>query len=127
MKLLLDQGLPRSSAQHLREAGYDVVHVGEIGLAHAADATILEAASTEQRWVVTLDADFHLLLAKANASTPSVIRIRQEGLKGPEAAALIHEVVVRCGGELARGALVSVVPPYIRVKLLPLVKGSVVS
>ncbi|MFO0840907.1 MAG: DUF5615 family PIN-like protein [Gemmataceae bacterium] len=126
MKLLLDQGLPRSAAQHLRDAGHDVKHVGEIGLAHATDATILDAACTDHRWIVTLDADFHLLLAKANASTPSVIRIRQEGLKGAEVAALVHEVVVRCGGELARGALVSVIPPYIRVKLLPLVKGATV-
>jgi hypothetical protein len=35
MKLLLDQGLPRSSAAILREAGFDAVHAGEISLATA--------------------------------------------------------------------------------------------
>jgi len=40
MKLLLDQGTPRSSAALLRQAGFDVVHTGEIGLADAPDEEI---------------------------------------------------------------------------------------
>ena len=42
MKLLLDQGLPRSAAGLLRNAGFDAVHTGEIGLARAEDAVILD-------------------------------------------------------------------------------------
>ena len=42
MRLLLDQGLPRSAAEFLREAGIDTVHVGEIGYVAADDATILQ-------------------------------------------------------------------------------------
>ena len=41
MKLLLDQGLPRSAAELLRAAGIDAVHTGEIGCATAEDAEIL--------------------------------------------------------------------------------------
>ena len=59
MKLLLDQGLPRTAAELLRTAGVDALHVGEIGYATAGDATILQIAQDEQRVVVTLDADFH--------------------------------------------------------------------
>ena len=44
MKLLLDQGLPRSAAALLRNAGFDTVHTGEIGLARAEDAVILDEA-----------------------------------------------------------------------------------
>ncbi len=37
MKLLLDQGLPRTAATELATLGWDVVHVGEIGMAAAKD------------------------------------------------------------------------------------------
>jgi len=47
----------------LRQAGFDAVHTGEIGLAEAPDEEILRRASLEDRVVVTLDADFHALLA----------------------------------------------------------------
>jgi hypothetical protein len=37
VKLLLDQGLPRTAATELATLGWDVVHVGEIGMAAAKD------------------------------------------------------------------------------------------
>src|SRR5687768_9912917 len=73
MRLLLDQGLPRAAAALLRQAGIDTVHVGEIGYAAATDASILEHGRNEERVVVTLDADFHALLARTGAPSPSVI------------------------------------------------------
>ena len=57
ISFLLDQGVPRSAVDHLRSAGYDAVHTSSIGLASAADDTILELARSEHRVVVTLDAD----------------------------------------------------------------------
>lgn len=87
MKFLLDQGLPRSTASLLRDTGIDTVHTGEIGLATAVDSDILQHAQRESRVVVTLDADFHALLALSGASTPSVIRIRIEGLRAQALAA----------------------------------------
>jgi len=41
MKLLLDQGLPRSTAELLRNRNLDAVHAGDIGLAFAGDMEIL--------------------------------------------------------------------------------------
>ncbi len=84
MKLLLDQGLPRSAAGLLRQAGLDTVHTGEIGLATAEDQLILDQARESGRVVVTLDADFHTLLTLSGAVSPSVIRIRIEGLNAAQ-------------------------------------------
>jgi predicted nuclease of predicted toxin-antitoxin system len=123
MKLLLDQGLPRSTAELLRRSGFDAVHVGEVGFSTAEDASILKMALDEGRVVVTLDADFHALLALSGALFPSVIRLRIEGLKGKSAATLISEVTERCDEELARGAVVTVQPGRMRIRFLPLLSG----
>ena len=74
MKLLLDQGLPRTAAEALGRVGFDAVHTGAIGLAKASDEDILERARREGETVVTFDADFHALLALSNAAAPAVIR-----------------------------------------------------
>jgi len=120
MRLLLDQGLPRSAARLLREAGVDTVHVGEIDYSDADDASILKRARDEERTVVTLDADFHALLALSRATSPSVIRIRIEGLYGQKAADLIQAVLTRCRQDLEQGAMVTVQPRRIRIRRLPL-------
>jgi predicted nuclease of predicted toxin-antitoxin system len=84
MRLLLDQGLPRSTVGHLTDMGIATEHVGDWGLATATDASILDAARNRQAALVTLDADFHALLATSGAVSPSVLRIRVESLKGDQ-------------------------------------------
>ena len=42
MRLLLDQGLPRSASSTLRLRGWQVEHVGELGMGSASDADILD-------------------------------------------------------------------------------------
>ena len=74
-RLLLDQGVPRDAAFILRSLGWDVIHVGEIGLAAAEDRQIIARAVEEGRVCVTLDLDFHALLALSGAERPSVIRV----------------------------------------------------
>jgi hypothetical protein len=44
-RLLLDQGLPRSSAALLAQQGYDVVHVSDIGMSRAQSASLGHAGS----------------------------------------------------------------------------------
>ena len=122
MKLLLDQGLPRSTATLLRQSGIDSVHVGEIGLATADDIIILEEGRRSDQVVVTLDADFHALMALSGATSPSVIRIRIEGLRSEAYTRLLKEILQSCRKNLEIGALVSVQPGRLRIKRLPLIK-----
>jgi predicted nuclease of predicted toxin-antitoxin system len=82
--LLLDQGLPRSAAKILNRLTIKALHVGDCGLGAAPDFEILEYARINNLVVVTMDADFHMLLAASGSASPSVIRLRQQGLKAPE-------------------------------------------
>jgi predicted nuclease of predicted toxin-antitoxin system len=82
MKLLLDQGLPRSTVQRLAAIGITAEHIGNLGLATASDQEVLQKASERQDVLVSLDADFHQILATTHAKSPSVIRLRVEGLTG---------------------------------------------
>lgn len=120
MRLLLDQGLPRSTVTHLMAAGVHTEHVGDLGMVTAADSEILEAAHRSQAVVVTLDADFHRLLAASQALGPSVIRLRVEGLLADQLATLLVQVIRLAGKELGDGAVVSVSEQRVRVRALPL-------
>ena len=122
MRLLLDQGLPRTAALLLRQAGMDAVHVGEIGYSTADDTEILVRARVESRVVVTLDADFHSLLAHSGATSPSVIRIRIEGLRADPLLKLLQTVCAQCEEEMEQGAVVTVQPGRIRIHRLPLLR-----
>jgi predicted nuclease of predicted toxin-antitoxin system len=120
MKLLLDQGLPRSAATLLRDAGIDTIHVGEIGMSAAEDIEIIQKAKEEGRVVATLDADFHTLLALDEATSPSVIRIRIERLRAQELTELLLIVIAECEEELNQGSAITVEPNRIRIRRLPL-------
>ena len=121
MKLLLDQGLPRSAASLLRAAGIDTVHTGEVGLATTDDESIIQVARQEERIVVTLDADFHALLALSGADKPSVVRIRIEGLRAEPLATLLQALLEERGSELKKGALMTVQPKRVRIRFLPII------
>ena len=63
MRLVLDQGVARDAAALLRSLGYDCLHVSEIAMSKAADERILAYSMGRNAVVVTLDADFHTILA----------------------------------------------------------------
>ena len=119
IRILLDQGLPRSTASHLRDQGWDVAHTGDIGLSTAKDEEILGYARHHGRVIITLDSDFHAYLAVTNAGAPSVIRIRIEGLKSLEMTELIIAMWPRIDEAVHQGAMVTVTEDAIRIHALP--------
>lgn len=120
MKLLLDQGIPRSSASLLRENGIDTTHVGELDMSAAPDESIIEYARANGYCIVTLDADFHSLIATSAAGGPSVIRLRVQRLKAYDAADLVRTVLERVGHELSSGCFITVTKESIRIRRLPI-------
>ena len=108
MRLVLDQGVPRDAAALLRSLGHDCMHVGEIGMSKAADEEVLAFSLGTNAVVVTLDADFHAILAVSGAQGPSVIRMRLQGLGAPEVVEVVRKVLASFEPELERGSLITV-------------------
>ena len=77
-------------------------------MSKAEDGEILALASKQSATVVTLDADFHALLAVSSAGGPSVIRIRIQGLDADAVCEFVQKVSDRFSDDLASGALVTV-------------------
>lgn len=91
-----------------------------MGLSRATDEEIIEYARSEKRICVTLDADFHAILALSDEVAPSVIRIRIEGLKGKELAALLQTIWPRIAEHLDIGSLVVITERTVRIRRLPI-------
>jgi predicted nuclease of predicted toxin-antitoxin system len=92
-----------------------------MGLATAEDTEILEKARQENRIVVTLDSDFHTLLALTGAVGPSVIRVRIEGLRAQPVVVLLQKVLAEWEDDLNKGVLLTVQADRIRMHRLPIV------
>jgi predicted nuclease of predicted toxin-antitoxin system len=120
LRVVLDQGVPRDAANRLREVGYVCTHVGEIGMSTATDREILAFAEGQRAIIVTLDADFHTIIAVSGLSTPSVIRLRLQGLNALAITAIVEEVFSSFAGQLERGCLVTVKTKKITCRMLPI-------
>lgn len=122
-KILLDQGIPYSTTHLMKEAGREVVHVSDIRMNRAADEAILAYARANNYICVTLDADFHTLLAINHYSQPSVIRIRREGLNGAILAQLLHDIWPKVEKIAEDGAMITVTEKALRIRRLPVFKS----
>ena len=108
IRLVLDQGVLRDAALLLRERGHECTHVSEIGMSVASDKDILAWSLEQKATVITLDADFHAILAVSGAAGPSVIRMRRQGLNALAVVDLVENVLAGFDFDLARGSLVTV-------------------
>jgi hypothetical protein len=82
MKLLLDQGLPRSTVTHLAAEGITAEHVADLGMATAADAAILATARQWQAIVGSgLKGRNNPAQGNALGIGPAIIVRRPEGAK----------------------------------------------
>ena len=85
-----------------------VTHVSEIGMSRSADDEILALSLSRKAVVVTLDADFHMILAVSQARGPSVIRLRIQGLGADDVVARVQSVLGKFEDDLRCGCLVTV-------------------
>ncbi len=125
MKFLLDQGLPLLTAELLSKQGLDAVHVSEIGWARAEDNKIIELAQTDNRIIVTLDADYHATIALTSAPSPSVIWIRVVNLRASEYVEIIMPILNEYKEMLINGVLITIRSDRkVKTRLLPIIIDS---
>lgn len=122
MNLLLDQGIPYSASKYLQKFGYNVFHTVDLNMQKATDREIILYAKYHSCICVTLDSDFHSIIALDGEATPSVIRIRIEGLDGKKIADLLHKIIDKINIQLDKGCLVTVNENAFRIRALPVNK-----
>ena len=90
MRWLLDEMLPRRTAEHLTDRGHDAVSVYDVGLAGADDSEVFGHAVDADRVVVTENfADYSLLLVqRLNSGQASVPVVFVRKFDFPEGRAL---------------------------------------
>ncbi len=119
MKILVDMNLSPRWVETLAGSGLDAVHWSSIGPAEAPDAALAKFALENDFIILTYDLDFGALLAASRDTHPSVVQIRADNIAvnviGDRVIVALRQLAV----ELAAGAMVTVEPDRMRMRLLP--------
>ena len=116
VRFLRDQGLPVSAAPLFHAPGLFVI-------APRNSTGSARKTKRESFAVVSVDADFHTLMALTGASTPSVILLRIQRLGDVAFSALIENVCAQLQEALSDGILVTVTSNGVRTRALPVVRS----
>ena len=119
MKLLIDMNLSPRWAPLLCREGFEAVHWSSVGLADASDREIMDYARTGDFVVLTHDLDFGAILAATRDAKPSVVQIRADDVSPEAIGAAVTNSLKQMADELKAGALLTIDPARMRLRLLP--------
>ena len=122
MRFLLNMTVPRGLGRRLAAHGHECRHVGDIGMARASDAAIVEEARGNQEIIVTHDLDYGHLLAFSGKPVPSVVIFR---LRNTHPDSLLVRLVgtwPEIEKPLLEGAIVVVEDAAFRIRRLPITR-----
>jgi predicted nuclease of predicted toxin-antitoxin system len=120
MKFLLDMNLSPRWVGFLADSGIEAAHWSDLGAADATDAEIMAFAKAQGYVVLTHDMDFGAILAATHGEKPSVVQVRAGDVSPEAVGRAVVAAVQQMAAELDRGALLSVEPNRMRMRLLPL-------
>jgi predicted nuclease of predicted toxin-antitoxin system len=118
--IVVDNCLPLSWVEYLRQHGYPARHWRELGPPNAPDADIMRWAVENQAVVLTQDLDFTKLLFQTQAALPSVIQLRLDDVRPQTIGEDVLQVLQQTNEQLRAGALITVKGHKARLRLLPL-------
>jgi predicted nuclease of predicted toxin-antitoxin system len=99
LRLLLDHNVGGGVALALRQAGLDVLFVGDMD-PHMPDAAVLRLAVQEQRLIVTQDLDFGTLVYHSGHPHAGVLLLRMAPSGRDERIHAIVQILEHYGPEL---------------------------
>ena len=94
MKLLIDECVLGKTARLLKESGFSIVTIQELGKTSATNGTIINIAKKEKAVIITNDLDFGNLILYPLGSHGGVIVLRPR-LDTAEAINDVHTVLMR--------------------------------
>lgn len=116
---MVDNSLSPYLAEGIRKAGYDSVHVRDLGMASASDQAIFDFALRERFIILTADTDFGIFLTLRQVSLPSVVIFRQSDKRPASLLSLFLTNLPKLTDALSQGAVVVFEDHRIRVRPLP--------
>ncbi len=121
MKFLIDNALSPLFSEEMRQKGYDVLHVRDVGMQSSSDEDIFDFAQKEGRIIVTADTDFGTILALRREAFPSVIIFRKtQYLKPLQLISLLLVNLPQVTESLEEGSVVIIEDKRIRIRSLPI-------
>ena len=121
MTLVIDNCLPQSWAEYLRQHGHLGHHWRELGAPNAPDVEIMQWANQNHAVVLTQDLDFTKLLFQSRTVLPSVIQLRLDDVRPQSIGEDVLLILEQHKNDLQRGALITIKGHKSRLRLLPLV------
>ncbi len=123
MKILIDMNLSPVWVEFFAARAIESVHWSVAGDPKALDAHIM-AFAREKRFVVfTHDLDFGNILAVTHARGPSVIQARVEDPIPATIGEAVVAALIENAAHLEGGALLTIEPDRLRVRILPIIPG----
>jgi predicted nuclease of predicted toxin-antitoxin system len=119
LKFLVDMNLTPRWTAFLSDAGFAAVHWSAVGRGDAADPIIMSYARDNGYCLLTHDLDFGTILALANWDRPSVVQVRADDTSPEAIGPTLVRALARSEADIEAGALLTVEPAKLRVRLLP--------
>jgi len=119
VKFLVDNALSPQLASALRDAGYEALHVRELGMSASPDDEIFAYSRKNGFHVVTCDGDFGTLAIRQGEALPSVILLRNQPSTVLEDSKITIAVIQQHSAHIREGAILSVSSGSVRIRLLP--------